>query len=225
MATIGYASSTDTGTGNTTATFSFANNVWGSSSGPITSGSGRPSREDQIARAKASVIQWAKNVLEEDFMVLSMNTTGLDPKKDEVIQLAVMDGTGRWLLDELIRPVNKKEFPEASGIHGIYYCDLADMDTFARRYDQIKEVFGRKPLYVYNGEFAENMLKGACSQAEKEPFGNEFICIMKAYAEYVGDLGYYGFKNKRLGAATHRAADKCSRTLDIIYEIAECPEG
>jgi hypothetical protein len=49
-------------------------------------------------------IDWARELMgRQDWVLLNTETTGLGPD-DEVVEIAVLDPTGRALLDTLVRP-------------------------------------------------------------------------------------------------------------------------
>ena len=52
-------------------------------------------------------------------IVIDTEATGLHPGWDELLQVAVIDGEGRVLFDQLIKPSRRKKWPDAQRVHGI----------------------------------------------------------------------------------------------------------
>ena len=73
----------------------------------------------------------------DDIRILDSETTGLDAGYNEIIELAVIDGRGKVLIDTRIKPLHPERMLErgesgicASDIHGIKPEVLADAPTF-----------------------------------------------------------------------------------------------
>lgn len=67
----------------------------------------------------------------ERCLVLDTETTGLNPAEDDILQVSVIDGTGRTVMDELVHPYRKARWPEAQRIHGIAPSDVRDAPSMA----------------------------------------------------------------------------------------------
>ena len=52
-------------------------------------------------------------------IIIDTETTGLSHRNDEVLEISIINQDGDILLDTLIQPVKKTEWPEAQAIHGI----------------------------------------------------------------------------------------------------------
>lgn len=57
--------------------------------------------------------------MKEKWICLDCETTGLDPNKDEIISLSIVNQDGKILFDKLIKPVATTYFPRATAINGI----------------------------------------------------------------------------------------------------------
>ena len=50
---------------------------------------------------------------------LDLETTGLDPRTDEILEIGILDDAGRVLLDSLVRPERHRRWPGAEAIQGV----------------------------------------------------------------------------------------------------------
>lgn len=60
---------------------------------------------------------------------LDAKTTGLDPEKDEIIQIAIGDENGKELMASYVRPSRAVEWPESQRAGGISPEDVAGAPT------------------------------------------------------------------------------------------------
>lgn len=94
-----------------------------------------------------------------DVIVIDTETTGLDPEKDEVLSLSIVDGNGNVMFDDLIRPLHRKRWPKATEINGITWPDVKEKPSLSERVDEIRDIVGKSRLVVgYNISFDISML-------------------------------------------------------------------
>ena len=55
----------------------------------------------------------------QKLLVLDAETTGLKPRRDEVLSLTILDGHGAVLLDERFGTTRHRRWDEAQTVHGI----------------------------------------------------------------------------------------------------------
>jgi DNA polymerase-3 subunit epsilon len=60
---------------------------------------------------------------------MDLETTGLDPRIDEIVEIGILDEDGQVLLDTLVRPVRHQYWPGAQRVHGIAPADVQDALT------------------------------------------------------------------------------------------------
>ena len=60
---------------------------------------------------------------------LDLETTGLDPRADEIVEIGILDEDGQVLLDTLVRPVRHRSWPGAQRVDGIAPADVQDAPT------------------------------------------------------------------------------------------------
>lgn len=91
------------------------------------------------------------------FLVVDLETTGLDIEKDRIVQFAFVGlDKNRRFLCELSRNVNPEMpiDPEASAVHGISNADVAGLDPFSAHEKAIYRLLASRPILVaYNTGF------------------------------------------------------------------------
>lgn len=93
-----------------------------------------------------------------DIIVIDTETTGLTPY-DEILQLSIIDGNGKTLLNELYRPLNHTEWKMAEKINGISYDMVKNKKHISDDLDRIVSIISKaKKIVGYNVSFDLNML-------------------------------------------------------------------
>ncbi len=177
-------------------------------------------------------IQWAQSLLAHDFCLLDTETTGLS-QSDEIVQVAILDGSGAVVLNQLVKP--SRPIPAvASAIHGIRDEDVCDAPSFFQIYARLSGILAGQTVVAYNMDFDWRLL---CQSGER--FGLPSIragklhCAMKQYARYksVRRGNGRGYVWHKLGVAVaqegltvrraHDALDDARMTLALIHKMAQ----
>ncbi len=118
------------------------------------------------------------------FICLDTETTGLEPGKDEVLSLAVVDQDGNELFNHLVKPAKRRRWPKAAEIHGITWQDVKDEKELLEYKDEIMALFSPGKLMVgYNVDFDLQMLRyGGIPIPAIDSFD-----LMEAFAEAHGE--------------------------------------
>lgn len=136
-------------------------------------------------------VAWARTmVADPDVVYLDTETTGLG-STDQIIDIAVIDGQDRVLLDTLVRPTCP--IPAASSaIHGLYVHHLAGAPTWADVYHALLPVLDGRRVVIYNADYDSRMLDQCCRMARVPLPRCRWECAMRAYAEYAGQRDRHG---------------------------------
>lgn len=119
----------------------------------------------------------------DNVVVLDTETTGLEPGKDEVLSIAIVDIDGNELFHSLIRPLERKRWPKATEIHGITWQDVKDKPTIYDVGDEVAEILENASLIVgYNVEFDMDML----TENGLPSINTECYDLMNEYAQAYG---------------------------------------
>ena len=85
---------------------------------------------------------------------LDVETTGLDPCSDEVLQIALVHGDGEVLLSRYVRPEHHSSWPLAQRTHGISPSMVEGCPSLASLKSEIEEIVDDAGLIVgYNVPF------------------------------------------------------------------------
>ncbi|HGT0430049.1 TPA: 3'-5' exonuclease [Yersinia enterocolitica] len=187
------------------------------------------------ALCKLNAKQRAQRWLKNNNLILDTETTGLGDDA-EIIEISIIDCTGKILLDTLVKPI--KTIPaEATAIHGITNEMVADAPTWRDIHYQFMALTNDRTLLIYNALFDSRLIFQTAAANNCQFSGKKYIfdaeCVMESYAEYYGqwDQKRNKFKWQRLSNAAeqqgvvidgtpHRALADCKTTLGIIRAMA-----
>ncbi len=171
-------------------------------------------------------------VARQNFLVLDTETTGLE---GEVCQIAVINWTGRVLIDTLVKP--SELIPaDASRIHGITNEMVKDAPTWRVVSDELLLLLPRFDVIAYNAIYDRKMMHHSAERALLPRVDwkmlSTWCCAMHAYAEFFGEWNEYhqSYRWKSLSFAAshcdvevkdeHSALGDCRMTLGIVDFMA-----
>lgn len=113
---------------------------------------------------------------------LDVETTGFDPYRDEVLQLAFVRGDNEVLLSHFVCPEHHTSWPEAQRIHGITPLLVKDCAPLVSLKSEIEEIFEDAGLIVgYNVAFDLAFLHAAgisCGHSQRFDVMREFAPVV-----------------------------------------------
>ncbi len=144
-------------------------------SGPFTSSYPRYTREN----ARETLAQLAST----QWIVLDCETTGISPKKHEVIELAIVAASGEVLFDSLLRPHGEIE-EKASAVNGITSEMLADAPRLPDVWGGVCEILESSHITSYNADFDLRFLRASAQRWRLDTPLLRATCIMKTAQAY-----------------------------------------
>lgn len=180
---------------------------------------------------RRQAIQWAQNLLAHRFFVLDTETTGLG-QADEIVQIAILDGSGASVMNQLIKPTIAIP-PVASAVHGIQDRDVVEAPSFKEIYIRLSALLAGQVVIAYNMDFDWRMMEQTASRYRLPAMRiGKRDCAMKQYARFKGARHSNGrnYVWHKLGAAAaqeglqvaqaHDALNDARMTLALIRKMA-----
>jgi DNA polymerase III subunit epsilon len=153
---------------------------------------------------------------------LDLETTGLNPRSDEIVEIGILDADGQVLLDALVRPVRHRSWPGAQRVHGIAPADVQDAPTLDALRPRIIEAVSDAQVVIYNAPFDARFLRFELEVSA------EVRCAMREFAEVLGEWSHWhgNYRWQKLHAAaayvgfewdgtSHRAINDCQATRAV----------
>ena len=136
--------------------------------------------------------------LMQDIIVLDTETTGVCKyRQDEVLQLSIIDGTGKTIWNKYYKPATITDWAEAAAVNHITPDMVANCTTVQQDMPKINTILSKAKLIVgYNTTFDMDKILA--------PAGAKWSCpmvdVMRAFAPIFGELSPYGtYKWRNLG--------------------------
>ncbi|WP_075881820.1 3'-5' exonuclease [Vreelandella massiliensis] len=117
---------------------------------------------------------------------LDTETTGLDPGRDELLEIAIVDDQGNALVNTLIRPQRRKQWQKAQRIHGIEPSDVRGAPTLEDVLPDVVAAISGARLVIYNAVFDMGFLPDVAANAIAQ-----VECCMVAFAVEYGEYSDY----------------------------------
>lgn len=172
------------------------------------------------------------SMLPERFIVFDFETTGLDPKKHEIIEIGAIrvnrDGDQHETFSTLVIP-NGRISSKITEITGIDRAMIkVDGVPMLEAIDQFRQFVGNLPMVAFNANFDRAFLSSACQRSGVDQFGNSFHCALE-----LSRKAWPGRKSYTLSAicadagiraqngAAHRALPDCELAMRTFIAAAQ----
>ena len=162
-----------------------------------------------------------------------VETTGLDPRIDEVLQIALVRGDGEVLLSCYVSPERHLSWPSAERTHGISPLMVKNRPPLTSLKQEIESVFEDADLIVgYNVTFDLSFLQAAGVSIGRAPAFDvmrEFAPVAGRWDSYRKRYGWVSLAHcARFYGISLRAHDACEdarATLGCFWAMLERGSG
>lgn len=115
---------------------------------------------------------------------LDLETTGFNPRENEILQIAVCDWNGTPLLSSYVKPEKVKAWPKAEEVNGITPETVAAAPTVSEVARSVQRIIDEADeVVIYNAEFDSGFLRNAGISLD----GKTIIDTMKVFAKAKGE--------------------------------------
>lgn len=167
---------------------------------------------------------------------IDIETTGLDPQEDEILQISIINGRGKTLYNSYIRPEHKREWKEAEEINKIGWEAVKNAPTLRHEKWKIEKILKKAGLIIGYNQKGFDLPFLAAKGIDTAVKGRiydvmlEFAYIVGDYNEEYGNYKwkpltycakYYGYTNYK----AHDALEDVRATLYCYFAMQRDKKG
>ena len=168
-----------------------------------------------------------KDSFKSNYVVLDVETTGLDHYDCDIIQISILAYTNHKLVDKYVsyvRPVYDELTPKITRITGIKQSDLDDAPTFKAIADDIYNLINNQLIIAHNAKFDMGFI---CESFKRYGFDKNVeltaFDTWKASRRYIKGLQNYKLetlkKHFKIDVKSHDAYNDCLVTQKVYEHI------
>jgi len=169
-----------------------------------------------------------KILTDTDFTVVDVETTGLSPSNNKIIEIALVKIQGGKIIDNFHSFINPgREIPYyITQFTGITNDDVYDAPFFEEVADDILSFIGASILTGHNLSFDKSFLRRELLSIDREDIPNKNLCTLKISRRLYPELPskslgavckYLGIRNKN----SHRALSDAQATAKILFKMID----
>ncbi len=110
---------------------------------------------------------------------LDLETTGLNPRGDEILEIAIVQADGAVLLDTFVKPTHASQWPDAQAINRISPAMVEHAPSLQDISGDIIAFLTGRIVYIWNASFDVGFMPFALMHAK------EVVCAMREYGKYI----------------------------------------
>ena len=169
--------------------------------------------------------------MEENYIVIDTETTGLNAAEDELLQVSIIDNEGAVLFDSYIRPTQHTEWAEAERVNHITPEMVANSPTIEEVMPEINDILKRYDKIVgYNVRFDADFLKHNGAKFLNAEYADAMKMFAPIYGEWNDQRGSYKWQKLTIAAdyygydwsehkEAHNSLGDCYATLFVYDKI------
>lgn len=167
------------------------------------------------------------DTFKSDYVVLDVETTGLDHYDCDIIQISILAYTNHKLVDKYVsyvRPVYDELTPKITRLTGIKQSDLDDAPTFKEIADSVYNLINNQLIIAHNAKFDMGFI---CESFKRYGFDKNVeltaFDTWKASKRYIKGLPNYKLetlkKHFKIDVKSHDAYNDCLVTQKVYEHI------
>ncbi|MDD6906311.1 exonuclease [Peptoniphilus sp. AGMB00490] len=183
------------------------------------------------------------NEFPTDFCVLDLETTGLNPLFDEIIEIGILKIKNNRIIDSFESLIQPKEYnySDDDGNRISYYIDdfieeltgitnemLKTAPKLEEVFDHVIEFIGENIIVGHNVNFDINFIYDFYEQNYEKEFNNDYWDLLKLSRRILKNLEHHRLKDLaeyfNYNYEGHRAVNDCKTTLKIMNLLKEYAE-
>jgi ATP-dependent Lhr-like helicase len=162
---------------------------------------------------------WRRPLSRLPYLAVDLETTGLDPRSDRIIEFAA-HGPAGLEFKTLIDPGDGIEF---TGPHGLSRADLVGAPAFGEISAHVRRLLTNRIVIAHNARFDLSFLQQEFARVERPLRAIPFVCTMG-----LADALAFGHESRSLAHACHRhgvalvnahRADGDARAAARLFEV------
>lgn len=170
---------------------------------------------------------WLLSIPRENVICIDTETTGLDPKKDEILQVGIVDGNCNVVLNTYIRPDHRRRWPKAQEMSGISWDAVKDAPEMWEFRDEIERIIADASLVVgYNIGFDVSMLEESGVNVDESKTYDVMEDCARVWGKWSDKKGGYLWMKLAEAARkfgidldAHDAVNDATATVKVFYAM------
>lgn len=156
-------------------------------------------------------------------IIFDVETTGLDPYSDEILQLSAIDEHGTVLINTYVKPSRKRKWPEAQHVNGISPDKVKDAPHFKAIKKSVQAIFDMADLLIaYNAEFDMSFLMVAGIEFNHVPVFDVMLKFAPIYGEWNDYYGDYKWQKLTTCARYYQYYFRAHDSLEDVKATLHC---
>ena len=130
--------------------------------------------------------------MDNRYIVIDTETTGLDPIVDELLQVSIIDNNGNTLFDEFVKPLLTTHWDEAMAVNGITPEMVSNKPSILEFKQELINIINSADKIVgYNTQFDLDFLSSVGIENKNAEVVDVMLDFAEVYGEWSENYGCY----------------------------------